>query len=62
MTQHNNFSPGDAAPKLVSPEEQRTIAQSNHDLDARYSSEAIERRVAELGSEAELLRKLRRNE
>lgn len=57
---NNYFNPGDAAPKLVSPEEQRTIAQSNHELDARYSSEAIERRVAELEAEAAELKEMRR--
>jgi len=55
----SNFSPGDAAPKLVSLEEQRLIAESNHELDARYSDDAIKQRVLELEAEAEALRKMR---
>jgi hypothetical protein len=55
----SHFSPGDAAPKLVSPEEQRTIAQSNYELSKRYSDEAIKQRVLELEAEADALRKMR---
>jgi hypothetical protein len=55
----NYFNPGDAAPKLLSPEEQRLIAQSNHDLDARYSEEAITARLRALEDEAGELKRLR---
>lgn len=55
----SNFEPGDAAPKLVSPEEQRTIAQSNQEFDARYSEEAIAARLRALENEAAELKRLR---
>jgi len=56
----SNFNPGDKAPKLTDSALQAAV--SDMKLSERYSADAIQRRVSELEAEAELLRKLRRDE
>ena len=57
MTQHNNFSPGDACPRILDSALQTAVTDMN--LDKRYSDDAIKQRVLELEAEANLLKKLR---
>jgi hypothetical protein len=62
MTQHNNFEPGDACPRILDPVQQAAVEELTRELAKRYSEEAVAARLRVLEAEAEALRKMRRVE